>query len=71
MADKIVKDRISEIFEAKEKITRALSKAVNEALLQHKKAGNPVVSWKGGKIVWIQPQDIPVEDNKQDILESN
>ncbi|MDN3510812.1 MAG: hypothetical protein NG784_05845 [Candidatus Jettenia sp.] len=64
MANKIAKDKISEIFEDKEKITRALSKAVNEALLQHKKAGNPVASWKDGKIVWIQPEDISVEDNK-------
>ena len=61
MAHKVVKDRISEIFEDKEKITKALSKAVNEALLQHKKAGNPVASWKDGKIVWIQPDDIPIE----------
>lgn len=44
MVDKVEKDRISEIFEDKEKITRALSEAVNEALLQHKKAGNPVAS---------------------------
>lgn len=62
MVDKGVKDKISEIFEDKEKITKALSKAVKEALLQHKRAGNPVASWKDGKIVWIQPEDIPVED---------
>ncbi len=62
MADKVVKDRISEIFADNEKITKALSKAINEALLQHKKAGNPVVSWENGKIVLIQPEDIPVKD---------
>ncbi len=61
MIDKVVKDKISEIFEDKEKITRALSSAVNKALLQHKKAGNPVASWEDGKIVWIQHDDIPVE----------
>lgn len=65
MTDKVVKDRISEIFEDKEKITSALSKAINEALLQHKKAGNPVASWKDGKIVWIQPEDIPVEEKNR------
>lgn len=65
MADKVVKDRISEIFEDKEKITKALSQAINEALLQHKKAGNPVVSWENGKIVLIQPEDIHVEDNNR------
>ena len=62
MDDKGVKDKISEIFEDKEKITKALQKAVKDALLQHKRAGNPIVSWKNGKIVWIQPEDIPVED---------
>jgi hypothetical protein len=62
MVEKGIKDKISEIFEDKEKITKALSKAVNEALLQHKRAGNPVASWKDGKIVWIQPEEIPVED---------
>ncbi|MBF8275239.1 MAG: hypothetical protein HW390_312 [Candidatus Brocadiaceae bacterium] len=62
MADKVVKDRISEIFADNEKITKALSKAINDALLQHKKAGNPVVSWENGKIVLIQPEDIPVKD---------
>jgi hypothetical protein len=62
MVEKGIKDKISEIFEDKEKITKALSKAVNEALLQHKRAGNPVASWKDGKIVWIQPEDIPVGD---------
>lgn len=65
MTEKIATDRISEIFEDKEKITRALSRAVNEALLQHKKAGNPVASWKDGRIVWIQPEDIPVEEKNR------
>ena len=62
MVDKGVKDKITEIFEDKEKITKALSRGVNEALLKHKRAGNPIVSWKDGKIVWIQPEDIAVED---------
>ena len=65
MIDKVVKGKISEIFEDKEKITRALSKAVNEALLQHKTAGNPIASWEDGKIVWIQPEDIPVEEKNR------
>ncbi|MGR3176099.1 MAG: hypothetical protein ACUZ8N_16105 [Candidatus Scalindua sp.] len=64
MVDKVVKDKISEIFENKEKITKALSDAVNEALLQHKKASNPVALWEDGKIVLIQPEDILVDDKK-------
>ncbi len=64
MVNKGVKDKISEIFEDKEKITKALSKGVNEALLQHKKAGNPVASMKDGKVVLIQPEDIVVDDQE-------
>lgn len=56
------KKNIDEFFSNGSEIDKALQKAVKEALLQHKKAGNPVVSWKDGQIVWIQPEDIPVED---------
>ncbi len=58
------KKNIDEFFSNGNEIDEALQKAVKKALLQHKKAGNPVVSWKDGKIVWIQPEDIPVEDKK-------
>jgi hypothetical protein len=50
---------IGEIFRQRTPIDRALAKAVSEALRQHKRAGNPVASWQGGKVVWIQPKDIP------------
>ncbi|RJQ50601.1 MAG: hypothetical protein C4526_11670 [Nitrospiraceae bacterium] len=56
------KKNIDEFFNNGSEIDEALQKAVKEALLQHKKAGNPVVSWKDGQIVWIQPDDIIVED---------
>ncbi len=58
------KKNIDDIFSNGKEIDEALQKAVREALLQHKKAGNPVVSWEEGKIVWIQPEDIIVEENK-------
>lgn len=56
------KRSIDEFFSNGSEIDEALQQAVKEALLKHKKAGNPVVSWKDGKIIWIQPEDIPVED---------
>lgn len=56
------KKNIDEFFSNGSEIDKALQKAVKEALLQHKKAGNPVVSWKDGQIVWIQPEDILVKD---------
>ena len=62
--DNDVKDRITSVFEDKDKITKALSDGVNEALKLHKKAGNPVVSWKNGKIVWIEPGDIIINEQQ-------
>jgi hypothetical protein len=40
-------------------IMQALSEAVQEALLRHKQAGNPVAIWTNGRVVWLQPEDIP------------
>ena len=44
------------------KVEAAVQEAVREALLQHKRAGNTVVSWRDGKIELIPPEKIPVDD---------
>ncbi|TVM04270.1 MAG: hypothetical protein CV087_01120 [Candidatus Brocadia sp. WS118] len=54
------KDSISEAFANPGKITHALTQGVREALVKHKQAGNPVVVWHNGKIVWLKPEEIPV-----------
>ncbi|MBI5195902.1 MAG: hypothetical protein HZA10_06240 [Nitrospirae bacterium] len=54
------KDRIAEAFADPDKITKALTRGVRDALLKHKQAGNPVVVWRNGKIVWLKPEEIPV-----------
>jgi len=41
------------------RILEALRQAVREALLDHKRAGNPVAVWQNGRVEWIQPDDIP------------
>lgn len=41
------------------KIQEALGKGVRAALERHKKAQNPVATWKDGAVVWVQPKDIP------------
>ena len=46
------------------RILAALRQAVQEALLSHKRAGNPVATWKDGRVVWVQPEDIPVPDDR-------
>jgi plasmid stabilization system protein ParE len=43
-------------------VEAAIQAAVREALLQHKRAGNPVVGWRDGKIEWVPPEQIPVDD---------
>jgi hypothetical protein len=45
------------------RIQEAMRQAVREALLDHKRAGNPVAVWRDGQVVWIQPEDIPVDDS--------
>ncbi|MFA6054743.1 MAG: hypothetical protein WC769_05140 [Thermodesulfovibrionales bacterium] len=54
------KDRITEAIADKDKITQALTRGVHDALLKHKQAGNPVVVWHDGKMVWLKPEEIPV-----------
>jgi len=41
-------------------IQRALARAVRNALLHHKQAGNPIAVWSDGQVVWIAPEDIPI-----------
>lgn len=43
------------------RIQQALGEAVREAILRHKREGNPVAVWRDGKVVWIEPRDIPVD----------
>lgn len=47
------------LVEYGEEVDRAFKKAVREALRKHKQANNPVAVWRDGKIVLIQPDEIP------------
>jgi hypothetical protein len=40
-------------------VEEALSRAVSNALRQHKQAGNPVPEWRDGKLRWVAPEEIP------------
>ncbi len=48
------------------RILRAMAEAVREALLQHKRLGNPVAVWQEGRVVWLAPEEIPVELDEPD-----
>jgi len=54
-------DKIAETFANPEKITQALALGVRDALKKHKQAGNSIVVWREGKIVWIAPEEIVVQ----------
>ncbi len=55
------KKDIGKIFKEGTLIDNALKEAVREALLQHKRNGCSVVTWKDGKVVWIPADQIEVE----------
>lgn len=56
-ADITPAERVDDI----QRTARALREAVQEALRRHKRAGNPVAIWRGARVEWIQPEDIPVQ----------
>ena len=45
-----------------ERIRKILQVAINNALLMHKQAGNPICELGNGEVVWIQPEDIVIRD---------
>lgn len=42
-------------------IEHAMRRAVEHALLTHKRAGNTVATWRDGQVVLVQPENIPIE----------
>lgn len=56
-SEKTPLDRVEDV----PRILKAMREAVREALLRHKRLGNPVAVWKEGRVVWLRPEDIPAE----------
>ncbi len=54
-------DRISQIMNDSEKVRSIIQMGINEALLKHKQAGNPVCSSINGKVIWIAAKDIVIQ----------
>ncbi len=55
-------DHISEIMSDINRVQTALQKGINDALLKHKQAGNPVCEMRDGKVVWVLPGDIQIKE---------
>ncbi len=50
--------------EHRETVRDAFKRAVQQALLQHKRAGNPVASCENGAIIWIAPEEIQIDQSE-------
>ena len=57
------KSLIGELFEDGRAIDAALRDAALDARRLHKALGNPMATWRDGQVVWIQPEDIVVDDD--------
>lgn len=57
---------IGELLEDHAGVARALRRAARKARLDHKHSGHPICVWEDGKVVWIQPEDIPDDPNVDD-----
>ncbi len=58
------RERIERVFADKKLIEATLQKAVRKALLQHKRAGNPIVVGKGDQVEWLAPEDIKITEEQ-------
>lgn len=55
-----IRKDIDKILSEGTEIDEAVKKAVKEAVLRHKQAGNPIVGMKDGQMVWLKPEEIQV-----------
>jgi hypothetical protein len=49
---------IAERWADQRAIEAALRRATREADLSHARAGFPVATWRDGKVVWVQPDEV-------------
>jgi hypothetical protein len=42
-------------------VEAAVRESVHEALLMHKRLGNPVATWENGQVVWIPAAEIAID----------
>ncbi len=54
---------IDRLFEDGREIDQALKEAARDARRIHKALGNPMATWRDGHVVWVQPEDIVVDDD--------
>ena len=60
--EKITNDSPDLFVKYNDEINRAYERAVREALLKHKRAGNPIAVERDGKLVILQPDEIEIQE---------
>ena len=48
-------------------ILKALEVGSRRAVRMHKLLGNPIAIWRDGKVVWIPPEEIQIEESPEDL----
>ena len=61
---------LDELFEDGRAIDEALREAARDARRFHKAMGNPMATLIDGKVVWVQPEDIQIDDAPQQPTEA-
>jgi hypothetical protein len=56
------KDRDVELDDEQKRMNLEMALAVRDALIRHKQTGHPIATWQNGKVVWIPPEEIVIED---------
>lgn len=58
----LMNDNITKILNDPERVRKIIQSGINDALLKHKQAGNQVCGWLDGKVVWIPPEKIVINE---------
>lgn len=48
------------LYRDAEQVEKLFQLAVREALIMHKRIGNPIATWKNGKVVIVPPEEIEI-----------
>jgi uncharacterized sporulation protein YeaH/YhbH (DUF444 family) len=69
--DNNINDReFSKLLEDRDRMLRLVRTAVRNAVLEHKRAGNPVAGWENGKVVIVPPEDIDLPEGESSTIRS-
>lgn len=53
---------IQALFADGKEIDAALREAARNAMIMHKRMGYPAVTWENGRVVWVPPEEIVVDE---------